>query len=61
MPFAGTSDNSSQRTKDYRRDLVCNPLTLMLCGKYIKIYLIFSFVFYECEVMRREVKDDFKK
>lgn len=33
----------------------------MLCVKYIKIYLIFSFVFYKSEGMRREVKDDFKK
>lgn len=59
MRFAVTSDNSSQRTEDYRRNLVCNPSTLMLCVKYIKIYLIFSFVFYKSEGMRREVKDDY--
>lgn len=33
----------------------------MLCVKYIKIYLIFSFVSYNSERMKREVKDDFKK
>lgn len=61
MQFAVTLHNSSLRTNDYRRNPVYNPSTLMLCVKYIKIYLIFSFVFYISEGMRREVKDDFKK
>lgn len=61
MQLAVTSDNSLERNKDYGRNSVCNPCTLVLCVKYIKIKLIFSFVFHKSEGIRREAKDGFKK